>query len=221
VILLVIKLVVAVALIGYVMRQCRKPSSVVGRFFAARMNGSHRALTLWGLGHVKVGPDFAVLDVGCGGGRTIATLAELAPRGKISGIDYSSASVEVARATNRAAIAAGSVEIQNGSVSTLPYPDATFDLVTAFETHYYWPSLTSDVAEIRRVLKPGGTFLLVAETYRGRRNDWLYRPIMTGLLHATYMNPAEHRDLLTRAGYENVTVSEEKRRGWITAVGCK
>jgi len=41
-----------------------------------------------------------------------------------------------------------------------------FDIVTAVETHYYWPNLATNVKEILRVLKPGGTFALIAEAYR-------------------------------------------------------
>ena len=44
-----------------------------------------------------------------------------------------------------------------------------FDLVTAVETHFFWPDLPNDVREVLRVLKPGGTFLLIAEVYRGRQ----------------------------------------------------
>jgi len=46
-------------------------------------------------------------------------------------------------------------------VSQLPFPDDKFDLVTAVETHYYWPDLVADLQEIRRVLKPGGEIVLV------------------------------------------------------------
>jgi len=104
-------------------------------------------------------------------------------------------------------------------VSSLPYPDGTFDLVTAVETHYYLPDLPGDVREVMRVLKPGGTFMIIAETYRGRRNDWLYRPVMQLLLRAAYLTPDQHRDLLVNAGYRDVQVVEERDQGWICATG--
>lgn len=129
--------VAAIAAAIVILRQCRKPSWLPGWFILWRMNERHLRVTNWGLGHVPIEKRFTVLDVGCGGGRTIQTLAERASEGKVCGIDYSATSVAVARRTNAAAIAAGRVAIEPASVSQLPYPDATFDLVTAVETHYY------------------------------------------------------------------------------------
>ena len=186
---------------------------------ARSMNASHGKLTQWGLSHVAIARDFTMLDVGCGGGRTLETLVSAAPDGKVFGLDYSPASVAVARNRNSASIERGCVDIQHGSVSQLPFPDGAFDLVTAVETHYYWPDLPRNVREVMRVLKPGGTFLIIAETYRGRRNDWLYMPAMRLLLRATYLTAEEHRRLLADAGYRDVDVVVEKSRGWICATG--
>lgn len=202
-------------------RQCRKPSSEAGRAILQRMNESHSRVTVWGLSHVSIEPAFTILDVGCGGGRTIERLASMAPLGRVNGIDYSDESVAVARETNQHAIQQGRVDVQLGTVSQLPYPDETFDLVTAVETHYYWPDLAHDVAEVKRVLEPGGRFVIIAETYRGRRNDWAYRPTMTLLLRAAYLTPEEHKQLLVQAGYEDVQVFEERAEGWVCCVGTR
>lgn len=202
-------------------RQCRKPADRAGRAVLARMNASHAGVTEWGLAHVEVGEDFTILDVGCGGGRTIDRLAAIAVTGKVFGVDYSEESVAVARETNANLIAQGRVDIQQANVSKLPFPDATFDLATAVETHYYWPDLPRDVREVMRVLKPGGRFVIIAETYRGRRNDWLYRPMMTLVLRASYLTAEQHRKLLVDAGFIDVQVFEEKAQGWICAVGTR
>jgi len=151
-------------------RQCRKPSDRAGRAVLQRMNVSHAELTAWGLSHVAMRDDFTILDVGCGGGRTIDRLASIATKGKVFGVDYSEESVATARETNARWIEQGRVDIQLGTVSRLPFTDGTFDLVTAVETHYYWPDLPRDVREVFRVLQPSGTFAIIAEAYRGRRN---------------------------------------------------
>jgi len=213
-------IVVALGAIAIVTSQCRKPRWWLGRLFLKNMNARHSALTDWGLKQVPLESDFRILDVGCGGGRTIDKLAAAASAGKVDGIDYSAASVAEARSTNARWIEAGRVEIQPGSVSQLPFPERSFDLVTAVETHYYWPDLNADLREVLRVLKPGGRVVLIAETYKGRSMDFIYRPAMM-LLQANYLSVDEHRNLLVAAGYSEVVVHEERRKGWICAVGIR
>src|SRR5262249_47178586 len=82
-------------------RQCRRPSDRAGRSVLQRMNASHAAVTQWGLSHVAIGEDLTILDVGCGGGQTVDRLASIATRGKVYGVDYSEASLAMARDLNR------------------------------------------------------------------------------------------------------------------------
>ena len=204
--------------VAVVLRQCRKPSRGLGRVFLWLMNRSHASVTAWGLAHVTIAPDATVLDVGCGGGRTVAALARVASRGRVVGVDHSAESAAIARHTNAAAIAQGRVAIGQASVSRLPFPDATFDLVTAVETHYYWPDLAADVREVARVLRPRGHVVLIAETYRGRRFDLPFR-ISMALLRARYLTAPAHRALLAENGFVDVTVFTEPAKGWLCAVG--
>jgi 2-polyprenyl-3-methyl-5-hydroxy-6-metoxy-1,4-benzoquinol methylase len=81
------------------------------------MNARHSKLTDWGLGHISFGKRDTILDVGCGGGRTVSKLAAMAPEGKVYGIDHSEDSVATSRKTNALSIAGGQVEIQQGPVS--------------------------------------------------------------------------------------------------------
>lgn len=203
-----------------VTRQCRKPSWWPGRLFLGIMNLSHKGVTSWGLAHVPIERNFTILDVGCGGGRAIRTMVAAASEGKVYGIDYSAESVAASRRTNAEAIEAGRVEVRQGTVSQLPFPDGTFDFVTAIETLYYWPDPAADLQEILRVLKPGGRFVVIAETYKGRKLDALYRPAMA-LLRATYLSVDEHRRLFSEAGYTDVAIFEERGKGWLCGVGRK
>ena len=125
----------------YTLNQVRKPTKWVGRFFLWVMNISHSGLTDWGLSHVRIEKQFTILDVGCGGGRTIRKLAALATEGMVCGVDYSKGSVAASRAKNARSIETGHVEIKQASVSQLPFAENRFDLVTAVETQYYWPDL--------------------------------------------------------------------------------
>jgi ubiquinone/menaquinone biosynthesis C-methylase UbiE len=127
------------------------------------MNSSHSKLTDWGLEHISIENHHTILDVGCGGGRTVSKLAAIATQGKVYGVDYSEQSVAATKRTNGGWLDLGRVEVRQGSVSQLPFADGMFDLVTAVETHFWWPNLPGDMREVFRVVKPGGTLALIAE----------------------------------------------------------
>jgi SAM-dependent methyltransferase len=212
--------VVAIGAVLILPTLVRNPAGWPGKLSLWLMNRRHSAVTDWGLSHVEIEPQFAILDVGCGGGRTIDKLATLASAGRVSGIDISNQSIAVSRKTNAKWIAAGRVDIQQAAVSKLPFTDAQFDLVTAVETHYYWPDPVADMREILRVLKPGGRLCLIAEVYKGETLDALLQPAMK-LLGAKYLTVDQHRELLAAAGFVDIAIDTERRKGWISCVGRK
>ena len=202
--------------------QCKKPAGLFGRLTLWRMNKSHSKLTDWGLAHTAVESRFTVLDVGCGGGRTISKLAAMAAQGKVDGIDYSEESVAASRRYNAQAIRAGRVEIHLADVAKLPFPDNTYDLVTGVETHFWWPDIAGGSREIRRVLKPGGTLILIAEVYKGA--DALMSRLceeQAPISGMKMLTPDEHRDLLASAGFADVRIDALTAKGWIAAQGKK
>ncbi|HXH41355.1 MAG TPA: class I SAM-dependent methyltransferase [Thermoanaerobaculia bacterium] len=205
---------------AYVLYQSRKPGRWLGRFFLWAMNRTHSSLTDWGLTHVAVEKNFTILDVGCGGGRTIQKLAAAASEGMVWGVDYADGSVAASRANNADLIKAGRVDVRQAPVSQLPFPDGKFDLVTAVETQYYWPDLVNDMREILRVLKPGGTVIIIAESYKGGRYDKLQRPVMK-LLQSSHLGVDEHRELFSTAGYADVQTFEEPGKGWFCGTARK
>lgn len=204
------------------LNQCRKPHGWWGRFTLWRMNKSHSRLTDWGLSHIVIAEGATILDIGCGGGRTVSKLAAAAPKGKVYGADYAEASVVASRRKNAFEIQRGRVEIQQASVSELPFSNDTFDLITAVETHFFWPNLPGDMAETFRVAKPGGTLIIIAEIYKGSAK-------VSGKLAEKYLPLAgvslltvdEHRQLFEHAGFTDVRVIEERKKGWICAIGNK
>jgi ubiquinone/menaquinone biosynthesis C-methylase UbiE len=202
--------------------QCRKPSGWKGRFTLWRMNLSHSRLTDWGLSQIPIAKNATILDIGCGGGRTVSKLAAAACEGKVHGVDYSQASVAASTRANATEIRRGRVEIRQASVSQLPFDDNIFDLATAVETHFFWPNLPGDMREILRVLKPGGTLMIIAEVYKGSntRSGKLaekYLPLAGMIL----LTSGEHRDLFSSTGYSEIQVIEERSKGWICAFGKK
>jgi SAM-dependent methyltransferase len=201
-------------------RQCQRPSGWFGRIVLWSMNRRHSKLTDWGLGHLAIRDDDTVLDVGCGGGRTVGKLAELAPRGRVYGIDYAPTSVAAARNENRRLIAAGRVRIQEASVSDLPFAEGTFDLVTAIETHFWWQELNAGMREAFRVLKPGGRMAVIAEFYNGGRHA-KYADRLGRWTTMAILDVDQHKTMLTDAGFAEVELDEDAARGWICVVATK
>jgi ubiquinone/menaquinone biosynthesis C-methylase UbiE len=200
--------------------QLQKPNGWLGRLALRNMNSRHSKLTDWGLEHVSIEPHFTILDVGCGGGRTLSKLAARVAQGKAYGIDYSQESVTVSAKTNARWIDMSRVEVRLGAVSQLPFPDGMFDLVTAVETHFWWSNLPSDMREIFRVVKPGGKLIVIAEVYKGANTTMSrlaekYAP-QTGM---TLLDVAGHRELFTQAGFSDVQIIEERNHGWICGIG--
>jgi ubiquinone/menaquinone biosynthesis C-methylase UbiE len=201
--------------------QCQKPRGWLGRLTLWNMNSRHSKVTDWGLEHVSVGKHDTILDIGCGGGRTVSKLAA-SNQGKVYGIDYSEESVAASKKTNARWIEKGRVEILHGSVSQLPFPDGTFDLVTAVETHIWWPNLAADMKEVFRVVKPGGKLVIVGELYRGA-NTRVGKladkyAAQVGMAH---LSVEEHRELFAQAGFCDVQVMTKPDTSWICGLGTK
>src|SRR5262245_53838240 len=97
-------------------------------------------------------PDALILDIGCGTGGNLATLAS---RGQAMGIDRSAAAIQLAHGRQLP-------RLLQASALALPYPANRFSLVTAFDVLYHrW--ITDDhlaLAEIYRVIRPGGWLLI-------------------------------------------------------------
>ena len=194
----------------------RKPVGLGGKIMVALMNFGHSAMAEWGLRFLQPALDAMVLDCGCGGGANIKTLLKRCPKGKVQGIDYSAVSVEKARKVNASAIAAGQCTVQQASVAELPFEAERFDVVTAFETVYFWPELAQNFREVYRVLKPGGTFCGCFYV-RGehKRTDWFVRHIYekTGFFTPPYETTASLKKRLEKR-YAAVTLGTVKSMVW-------
>ena len=105
--------------------------------------------------------DDVALELGCGSGRLLAQVAARAHRGFVTGIDPSPLMVRHARFRNRRLIERGRAEIEVGASSDLSrFPERRFQKVYGLHVVYFWESPLRDLAEIRRVLAPGGRLLL-------------------------------------------------------------
>lgn len=202
-------------------RQAGEPSGRLGRLLGRCMNMGHGGLRRWALGEINIVPGSCILDVGCGGGKTVQVMAEADSGCKVYGIDPSEEMVRLSGDVNRELIEAGRVEIIKSRVSSLPFPDGEFDMVTAFETFHFWPDPVGDLREVKRVLKPGGKVLLANEVYEDERfekRNARYARMIEGLeLHP----PEQYREFLARAGFTGVETRLVPEKNRILALATK
>ncbi|MCR5026971.1 MAG: class I SAM-dependent methyltransferase [Methanobrevibacter sp.] len=179
----------------------RKPKGKLGNIQLKSMNKEHTPVSLWGLKHLNINSEDVILDVGCGGGINIRRMAEKAKM--VYGIDYSIESVKLSREVNRQEIYEGKVKVLEGNVVDLPFEDNTFDIVTAFETVYFWPDIEKCFGEVKRVLKPGGTFLIGMES---NGSDNFIMKLSERLIDMTVYNDEEIKGFLKNNNYSDITV---------------
>ena len=189
--------------------QYRCPIGARGRLVAKLMNKHHEPLTLWGLSKVTIGLAYVVLDVGCGGGITVNRLAQLAPHGKVLGIDCSADMVKFSKKINKCLIAQNRVEIIDGSVEEMRFEDNFFDLVTAFETYYFWTKFPDALKEILRVLKPCGKLLLGNEMIAGGTPEKIIEET-----HVKLFSLEEIYNVLESVGFVNIQVFTKVQSPW-------
>lgn len=204
----------------FIGRKIRKPSGLTGRLLGRLMAREHVPLVDWMLASVDIRPDARVLDVGCGGGETLRAVARLAPDGFVTGLDYSADMVALARRRNAAAIAAGRVEVVEGDVAALPFPDAGFDVVLGVETFYFWPDPLAGLREIRRVLRPGGTLALVMDISKPSADAPVPEDVGTRMGFRVYCGEEMTR-MFTEAGFRDAGYKSrpDRAKGWLCATG--
>ena len=138
-------------------------------------------------------------------------LLKKCPESIVKGIDYSSVSVEKARKLNQQAIMDGRCAIWQGSVAEIIFAASWFDLVTAFETVYFWPDLPQCFREVYRVLKPGGTFFICNECSGDTDKDEKWTEKIDGM---TIYKDVQLREILEQTGFRNIQI-HKNGKGWL------
>ena len=135
----------------------RNPQGELGDKLIDKMNINHQGLAKWSLGHLTIDKYDKILDIGCGGGVMVDRFLQIT-ESKVYGLDYSKVACKKSTLLNEVAIYECRCEIIQGSVSALPFDDNMFDIVTSFETVYFWPDFISNLKEVLSVLNEGGIF---------------------------------------------------------------
>ena len=198
--------------------QTRKPEGVLGKMMVNGMNGGHAKMADWGLSHLTTIAPEEIVELGCGGGRNAGELLKKYPSAKVTAIDYSEVSVGIATEYNAEAIKSGRCMVQQGDVSALTLPEGKYDLATAFETIYFWPGLEKCFAQVAKVLKPGGVFMIVNESDGTDDASLKFEKIIDGMKCHTI---EEIEAALKSVGFSKVKADHHKSKPWITVIAKK
>jgi SAM-dependent methyltransferase len=153
-----------------------------------------------------------VLELGCGSGRLVARVAARVQRGAVVGIDPSPLMVRHAGFRNRRFVERGVLELRSGASDDLSaWPAAHFDKVYGLHVVYFWRTPERDLAEIRRVLRPGGRLVL----------GFCPEEESTRSIEAARCRVARVEEWLERAGFRSVEGRCERHEGrplaWLRA----
>ena len=201
------------------MTNARKPVGIGGELTLRRMNkGAHAELSEWGFTHAKPSKNADCVDLGCGGGANIARLLAYAPEGTAKGLDYSDVSVSKSRRLNRREVRKGRCQVVKGDVSELPFGDASLDFVTAFETVYFWPDIGRAFAEVFRVLRSGGEFMVCneADGTNPEQEKWIEE-----IGEMAIYTEGQLREALERAGFGEIRSAGDPEKNWLVVIARK
>ncbi len=171
--------------------------------------GQNRRLRKTTVDQALIQPGDTVLDVGCGTGEVTLLAKTRAKQGSVYGIDPAPEMIAVAR--KKAARKGLEIDFRVGVIEALPFPDSTIDVVTSSLMMHHLPEdlRVRGVAEVFRVLKPGGR-LLIADFMRptGSLLDHLYLALIR---HHKVGSAVEGLPvILENAGFDQITKLDEK-----------
>nr|WP_245663543.1 methyltransferase domain-containing protein [Nocardia inohanensis] len=151
----------AARLFSAVAGQLGNPHGLLGRATAVALNRGNRALIEAAVDAAAPAPGEIAADIGFGGGVGLSLLLNrVVPGGLVHGADISPDMLARARASFAESIAAGHLSIDEGSLTALPYADATIDAAITVNTIYFVPDLAPACAEFSRVLRPKGRVVI-------------------------------------------------------------
>lgn len=183
-----------------------------GRWQLRAMNNRYSMLGVWGLSHVNFARKRLVLDVGCGGGKNLERILKQSKQINAVGVDISPASIQVTKKKNSRAVKDGRLQVVQGQAESLPFASNLFDLVTAFETVYFW-DVEKGLAEVYRTLKKGGQLLIVNESQSSKGIEEYEQSI-----GFTVYTKDELCKIVKKAGFKNIRSDVGENGGWFAIV---
>jgi SAM-dependent methyltransferase len=145
----------------FLSKQLAHPSGFLGKYIMGqllnRTTSSHNALVF---SQMAVQRSDRVLEIGFGGAALLEKIVLKASEGFVAGIELSEEMVANSKERFQDLIKTGRLEIKQGTVESLPFPDANFNKACTVNTIYFWSDLDKCFAELFRVIGPGGELVL-------------------------------------------------------------
>ena len=186
--------------------QCMRPHGEEGIETIERMNENHRDISDFAFECINFNVNDRILDIGCGGGVNIEKFLEITEN-NVDGLDYSEVSVKESLKRNRRFVDEGRCRVIQANVCDMPIDDESYDLVSAFETIYFWPDIENTFKEVSRIIKPTGQFMIAQGTDGNHPDDELWLETVEGM--SVYTAP-ELKKYLLNAGFKSVESFKKK-----------
>ncbi|WP_347331666.1 class I SAM-dependent methyltransferase [Marinimicrobium locisalis] len=138
----------------------RRPSGAKGREVGQAMNNVNAGVNRACLELLAIGGSDRVLEIGPANGAFVPEILEGHDEVVYTGLDWASDMVAEAERNNAAFVAAQRANFIQGSSESMPFADDAFDKVLAVNTLYFWDKPDDHIAQVARVMRPGGTFCL-------------------------------------------------------------
>ena len=174
------------------------------------LNIVNRPINRWTIGSLQLTGSEDVLDVGFGGGVGLELVSRRLRSGRVVGVDISEEMVE--RATRRFTQGPqGNVDVLRADVSALPFAAASFDRAYCVNGVFFWPDPPAGLAEIHRVLRPGGLAVIAGPSAA------FVLARVAGLGPAAPSGPGEVRRFAADAGFREVRLRRAAGAALISA----
>ncbi len=151
------------------------------------------------------GGPYHLLDVGCGTGNLLLSLADDPQAERLVGLDYSEEMVRRMADKIEPDLHQPRLSVVHGDAEHLPFAEAVFDVITCCNSFHHYPHQVAVIRGFQRVLRPGGLLVLI-DGFRDNVVGWFVFDVAVALVEKAVHHPAWSavRSMLTDAGFDTI-----------------